>query len=178
MTWMARIFCGCLGIVFQTTFAARLAIYQVRPDLPFVLVVFFSLYLRRRDALVMAWIMGLMVDLSSLERLGLMAMAYLLSAAAVSAARESVFLRSAATHFAVTLAAALLLQTLLCAYRLVMYPGVGWPTVTAEGVGTAVYTALCAIPTLHLLVRLPRVFGLSGPRSPRRWKSVTRAAHV
>ena len=130
MRWSVFAGCAAAGLILQTTVAARTAIADVRPDWVFVLVVFFGLYAPRIDACLAGWVLGLGMDLLSVERLGLLATAYCVTAVIVNLIRDLVFLKHAGTHFVVTLVAALLLQAGLAGYRLLLYPN------SVSGVGS------------------------------------------
>ena len=69
-----------LALTLQSAIAPRLAIFGVRPDWILVLVVFFALHGRRRDAVIAGWSLGMCADLMSIERVGLLALSYALAA--------------------------------------------------------------------------------------------------
>ncbi len=160
--WVAFAACVALVAVAQTALSASLAIGHVKPDWPFVLVVFFALYARRRDAIIAAWVLGAVVDILSLDRLGVMMFAFTLVALPVTAIREYVFLRTALTHGLVTLVAGLILGALLGVYRVLVFPHavVGWTTFGAELIVTALYTAVWAVPIHWALLGFSRTLGL------------------
>lgn len=142
-----------------------MTIWYVKPDWVFVLVVFFSLYSRRRDAYLSGWILGITADLMSIERLGLLSMGYTLTAVMINAIRNLVFLKRGVTHFAVTLGGALFLQAGLAGYRAVTFPdSTPLGVVLLEGAATAVYTALWAVPIHHILLKFSTGLGLHTSR--------------
>ncbi len=160
--------------------ASRLAIEGVQPDLVLVLVVFFGLYAPRQDAYIAGWVLGLATDLMSIERLGLFSITFCAVAVMVNAVRNLVFLKSVATHLIITLAASLLAQIGLLAYR---------ASVGAESVGAvhrvasecaliALYTAICATVVDSLLLRGSRVLGLHTSRYTHHGATRMRAARV
>lgn len=166
MRWLTFAACAAIGLVLQTTIAGRAAIFNIRPDWMFVLVVFFALYGRRPDVYLAGWILGMATDMMSIERLGLLAVGYTLTAVTVSAARDLVFLKSAVTHFAVTLTAGLFLHAGLTAYRIVVFAdsAAGWGVILLDGTATALYTAVWAVPMHHVLLKLSGRLGLHTSR--------------
>jgi len=162
--WVTFAACVAFVAVFQTVLSSHVAIGYVRPNWPFVLVVFFGLYARRRDAIIAACVLGAVVDILSLNRLGVMMFAFTLVAIPVTAIREYVFLKTALTHGMVTFVAALGLNVIIAAYRVVIYPHtvVGWATFGGELVATALYTAVWAVPIDWALLGFSRALGLPG----------------
>ncbi len=180
MRWPAFACCAALGLVLQTTLAPRLAIAGQRPDFVFVLVVFFGLYAPRKDAYIAGWVLGLMTDLMSIERLGVFSIAYCLVAVSVSSVRSFVFLKNAVTHVIVTLLAAALVHVGLVAYRAYLYPGSigGAGGIATEVALAAAYTALWAPLIDHLLLKGSGVLGLHTSRYSHRSSVRMRAARV
>lgn len=170
MKWWAFAVCVAGCVVLQTTIASRMAISAVRPDWMFVLVVFFGLYFRARDAYLAGWMLGFCADLASIERLGLFCVAYCLTAVVVNSIRDVVFLKNAVTHFVVTLAVGMMLQCGLVAYRVVLYSDsvAAWGPVMAEGVAVALYTALWAPLIAHFLLKGSGLLGLHTSRYTHR----------
>ena len=166
MRWLTFAACAAVALILQTTLARRTALFHVRPDWVFAVVVFFALYCRRPDAYVAGWALGLAADLMSIERLGLLAVGYTLAAVMINAVRDLVFLKSPVTHFAVTLASALVLNAALAGYRILAYPVAAreWAAVLADGAATAVYTAVWAVPIHQILLKFSSGFGLHTSR--------------
>jgi len=158
MRWLAFAVCAVVGIILQTTVADHLAISHVKPDWMFVLAVFFGLYSSRRDAVLAGWILGLLVDLTSVERFGLMSGAFALAALLVNAVRHVVFLKNAVTHFIVTVCAGLILQAALSGYHVFTYASAdgGWSELLLERTVHALYTGLWALPVHHGLLKCTR----------------------
>lgn len=168
MRWLTFAVCAVGVLTLQTTLAGLLSVGPVRPDWVFVLVVFFALYCPRNEAFLAAWLLGFGVDLLSIERLGLMAITYGITAILINAVREVVFLKSAVTHFVVTLCGGLILGAMLGVYRLVAFDAdEGWASVVLEGLGASVYAAAWAIPIHHVLGKFSRLLGLRVTGSPR-----------
>lgn len=180
MKWLVFALCAATAIVLQTTLAGRVAIAGARPDWILVLVVCWALYTRRNDAYWACLLLGFAADLASIERFGLLTVCYGLIGMAVHLLRSGLFLKQAMTHFAVTFGAALVLQAVLGAYHLAVYPhsaeGVG--SVTLVGFLSAVYTALWAPPILHVLVKISSVLRLHTSRHTHAGRWEPRTARV
>ena len=178
MRWLLFAIIAPAGIVLQTTVAARTTIAGIQPDWMFVLVVFFGLYAPRRDAWLAGWLLGLLVDLTSIERLGLFSLSFFLVAVMVNSVRDLLFLKSFATHFFITLGAGLLLQCGLVAYRAALYPQSidPWPAAVLMTGAAALYTAVWAIPIHHVLLRAARPLGLHTSRYTHRGAGRSRLA--
>ncbi|MCH7527510.1 MAG: rod shape-determining protein MreD [Planctomycetes bacterium] len=151
-----------------------------RPDWILVLVVCWALYTRRNDAYWACLLLGFAADLATVERFGLLTICYGLIGVAVHALRSGLFLKRATTHFAVTFGAALVLQAVLGAYHLAVYPhsaeGVG--SVALVGILSALYTALWAPPILHVLVKISGVLRLHTSRHTHVGRRKPRTARV
>ena len=84
MRWLTFGILGVVFIVMQSTLAPRMEILGARPDFLLVLVVFFGMHGKLPDVAVGAWLLGFVADLMSIERLGLMAFSYMLTALLVA----------------------------------------------------------------------------------------------
>lgn len=166
MRWLTFSFFAMIAWVLQTTLAGRVTVLGVGPDWVFVLVVFFALYARRTDGFLAGWALGLGTDLMSIERLGLLSLGYGMTALLVGSIRHLVFLKSAWTHFAVTLMAGFVLQAYLGLYRVFQFPlgSAGPAGVFAEGAMISVYTAAWAPIVHYVLLRFSRGLGLHTSR--------------
>lgn len=157
MRWLPFAILVVLAVALQTTVAPRLALVGAVPDWILVLVVFYALNAPTWHALPCGWAAGLLADLMSVERFGLLSLTYGCVAAGVGAVREWVFVRHPLTQFAVTLGAALAIRVAWAVYCAAL----GQP---GEPVGrlmwTCVYTALWA-PLIHGgLLRISALLGL------------------
>ncbi|HEY3241754.1 MAG TPA: rod shape-determining protein MreD [Phycisphaerae bacterium] len=143
------------ALTLQVTLAPRVVLLGARPDWLLVLAVFIGLHVRGAEAPILAWLIGLGADLVSIERPGLMAITYGLTAAAVHSVREFMFIRHPLTHFSLTLLASLGVQTLMSMYRDLAYH---WPVDSptrelAHAIAVAVWTGLWAVPVHWVLLR-------------------------
>lgn len=165
MRWLTFFLLAAVVLTLQSAVAPRLEVLGARADWLLVIVVFFSLYAPRREAVISAWIVGMAADLMTVERLGLLALSYALAAVGITSVREHLFRYRAATQFVVTLVVCLLLRAAWLVYRRVSYdmaePFLADLTVD---VLAAIYTALWA-PLLHKgLLGMSGMLGLARPR--------------
>ncbi len=165
MRWPSFLVVAVLGIALQTVVAPCLEINHIRPDWMFVVAVHYALQAPWADGLIAAWLLGLLVDLSTQERLGLFAFSYGLAALGIVQIRDLVFRDHPFTHVAVTLLFGGVVQTVVGIYRLVVH---GSPTsygasIAWDGVFTALYTAAWA-PYMHWsLLKCRKFLGLLPP---------------
>ncbi len=165
MRWLTFFLLAAVVLTLQSTIAPRVEVLGARPDWILVIVVFFSLYAPRREAIISAWIVGMAADLMTVERLGLLALSYALAAVGITSVREHLFRYRAATQFVVTLVVCLLLRAAWLVYRRVSYD-VAEPFLAdlTVDVLAAIYTAVWA-PLLHKgLLGMSGILGLARPR--------------
>ena len=153
-------------LTLQSALAPSLEIAGARVDFVLIFAVFFALHAPAFDAVVVVWLVGFVADLLTVERPGLLALSYGLSATFVVNIRQYLFVRQAMTQFVLTLALCLVLRTGWLCYRHAMYTlyeGLGSALASDVLLGSA-YTALCA-PLIHrLLVNFIRPLGLQPPQ--------------
>ena len=162
MNWFMFGCCLLLAVTAQTTLTPLINLYTIRPDVLFILVVFFALYLNAPSAHLAGWILGLVADLTSVERNGLFALTFLIAAILVHSIRHVVFLRNRVTHFAVTLLAGLLVQLVFVVYRFFILDEfhIGMSRLLSESVLAASWTAVWAVPIHAALCKGSRWLGL------------------
>jgi rod shape-determining protein MreD len=163
MKWISFAILAGVTVVLQTSATPFVEIQSVRPDLMFILAVHYALWGPWPEAAMAAWILGLVADLQSLDRVGIHALCFGLAAWAIVRIRQIVFRDHAATQIAISFVFTILIQMVVSLYRLwgtgESRAGILWPAVL-----TGVYTAACA-PYLHwLLIRLGRWTGLRATR--------------
>jgi len=166
MRWIGFVVVAAVVVTMQASLAPWLAIGHVRPDGCLVFVVFLGLRVRGGDAGIGAFFLGLAGDLMSIERIGLLAVSYMLIAFLVSMVKEFLFRQRLATFVLVTLVAGVILRLTWLLYRHVLYdPGERLATALINDVlGGAIYSALLAILTFGVLVRMAPVFWQEIPR--------------
>jgi len=159
MKWVPFGILAGLTIVLQTSATPYVEVQSIRPDLMLILAVHYALWGPWPDAAIAAWILGLVVDLQSLDRIGIHALSFGLAAWAIMRVRMVVFRDHAATQIVITLLFTILIQVGVALYRRWGAPPQGgailWPALL-----TGLYTAMCA-PYVHwLLIRMSRWTGL------------------
>lgn len=157
---------GTVLLALQAGLAPRLELWGARPDWLLVAVVFFGLHVRAGNAAGGAWCLGFAADLLTLERPGLLAITYTVSALVVAALREYVFRMSATTQFFLVLAMGLLVRGAWLIYRQLAYAGAAnWMAqIGSDVLWGAVYTALFAPPMHRLLMKIGKPMGMRFPR--------------
>ena len=165
MRWLTFTLLAAFAICFQTTMARKLGLFGVYPDFLVILLVHYVLHARTSDCLIAAWLLGLLVDLASVERLGVVAVVYGLVAVAIWLIRDLMFARHPLTHFSVTLVFCFLSQLVLRGYFQVYYDS-GLSAYHSVGMSllTALYTALWAVIVHRVLLRFSKTLGLRGAR--------------
>jgi len=165
MQWLAFIIIAVLGVLLQTTVSPRVAVFGVRPDWVLVLVVFFALHVRGREAIAAAWMLGLLADFQSIERFGLLSLVYALAAGSVYLIRDYLFRRHPLTHLVLTFVAGVAVQLLVLGYYAFL---VNEGRVAGADLWLAVlvslYSALWAPPTHWVLLKMSSWLGLEVPK--------------
>lgn len=168
MKWVALAIAMIVCVVLQTTLSVWLAFGSVRPDFLVVFTVFLALHVRGFDVIAAACVLGMLADLQSVERFGLLALAYAAAAAGVYALRNHVFRSHPLAHLAMTFVGGIIVQLVLLAYYAVAV-GVGggtWSSQVFGGLLIALYSALWAPPVHAVLLRAAPWFRLDVPRYP------------
>lgn len=163
MKWFPFAILTATAIVLQTSATPLVQIQSIRPDLMFLLAVFYALWGPWPDGAIAAWILGLIVDLESHDRIGLHALIFGVAAWAMIRIRQIVFRDHAITQILVTLVFTALVHVAGGLYN-------GWGSESAgngylwPALMTGIYTAICA-PYFHwVLMRLGRWTGLRPTR--------------
>lgn len=166
MRWISFAIVAVICLTLHTTLAQRLAIWGAWPDAILVMVVFFGMHAKRWDAVIAGWTLGIMGDLASMERFGLLSLTYALVALAVQSSRDWMFRYHPLTHFSVTFVAGLVTQCVFWLYTaLTTDSAVGQSWSGAAGpFGIAFYSGLCALPVHAVLLRMSHGLGLDAPR--------------
>jgi rod shape-determining protein MreD len=169
MKWVPFAILAIVTIVLQTTIVNQvLDIGDVYPDWMFILAVHYALHGTWPDAAIAAWILGLLVDLQSVDptrtgTIGLFAFCYGLAACVILRVRRALFREHFVTHIVVTF-----VMTFCVQFVVWMYFAWRADTKSAGDIAsaltmsllTAAYTGFCA-PYLHwVLLRMRRWTGL------------------
>ncbi len=163
MKWFSFSVLAVVAVILQTSVTPLLQIQSIRPDLMFALAVFYALWGPWPDAAIAGWILGLVVDLQSVDRVGVHALCFGCAAWAIMRIRQIVFRDHAITQILVTLLFTMLVQVMVGWYNRWGSDSEGdailWPALM-----TGTYTAICA-PYVHwTLMRLGRWTGLRPTR--------------
>lgn len=166
MRWIVFIVFAVLVVTLQTALIPRLALFGVRPDWLLIAVVFLGLYVPKRDAVLGAWLLGALADPMTIERLGLIALTYVLVALAVASIREYLFRYHFVTQLVVTLCTCILVRLAWLGYRRILYDPAS-PLIVEMAVdvlAVSIYTAVWAPLLLKGLLRVGHLFGVTLPR--------------
>lgn len=166
MKWVSLAVAVMACVVLHTTVGPRLAIGPVRPDFLVVLAVFIAMHVRGLDVIAAGCVLGMIADLQSIERFGVLAFAYTGAAALAFAFRNHVFRSHPLSHFAMTFFAACGVQLVLLLYY-VITGGLGverWASQLVGGLMIALYSAVWAPPVHAALLRLAPWVGIDVPR--------------
>jgi rod shape-determining protein MreD len=154
--------------VCQTTLVPQvLAIRSIPPEWPFILAVHYALWGAWPDAAIAAWILGLTMDLCSLDGAPVHAFGYGVAAWAIIRMRHVLFRDHPMTHAVVTFVFALGVQLLVGLYRAWRLSGSdAGGGIWGDALAVALYTALWA-PPLHWALLKLRGWTRLGPRRRR-----------
>ncbi len=168
MRWLMFIILTAGVLTLQSAVAPRLEIFGVRPDWLLVIVVFFSLYAPPQDAILGGWLIGILADLMTIERLGLLALSYALAAALVTATRDGLFRYRAVTQFFVVLSVCLIVRFGWLIFRRMMYWSTApWPVELLTD---------CLLASLYTAAWAPLLYAVLLPRS--RWFGIRRRRYT
>jgi rod shape-determining protein MreD len=161
MRWLTFALLAALAICCQTTIAPRLGTPGVYPDIMLILVIHYALHAQTADGLLAGWLMGLLVDLTTVQRFGLVAVAYGVIALVIWSVRDLLFPKHPLSHFSLTFLSCFAVQLVLRGYfHLSHHSDVTPASVVVAALLTAAYTGLWAVPIHWFLLRYWRVLGL------------------
>ena len=149
MRWFAYFILVYLAIGLQIGMGdfVRVGGSGARPDLVLLAVIFIAIHAPRDAALLGAFGIGLVKDMTTLSPLGLYAIAYSLVGMFISATQELVYRAHPVTHVLLGFAGSLLAGGVVMIHGWIKGP----PASFAEVFGSALYTALLAPVVLGLL---------------------------
>jgi len=161
MRWLTFSIVACIAVCVQTTLAQSLQLFGVGPQFVLIIMVHYALHARTSDGLIACWLLGLLVDLTSVERLGVVALAYGLTGMIVWSIRDLMFIRHPFTHFIVTFLSCFAIDCILRIFFRIYYdvPG-SLIYLGLESLCSAAYTGLWAVIIHSLLMRLEKPLGL------------------
>jgi len=166
MRWLTFAILAVLVLTLQAAVAPRVELFRARPDFLLIVVVFLGLCAPPRDAIAAAWILGACADLLTIERFGVVALSYGLTAIIVTLLREYLFRYRVMTQMVVTLTTCLMVRTAWTTYYHFLYEARGpllgdW---LIGGVVASAYTAALTPLVFRVLLGLSRPLGLARPR--------------
>ena len=166
MRWLTYAVLTVVALTLQAALAPWMELFAARPDFLLIVVVFLSLYAPLSDAIAAAWILGACADLMTIERFGLIALSYGLTAIIVTSIREYLFRYRVATQAVVALTTCLLVRTVWTVYyhRLYASPGPLLRDWLIGGVIVSIYTASLAPIGCRVLLSMSRLLGIARPR--------------
>jgi len=166
MRWLTFAILAVLVLTLQAAVAPRIDLFSARPDFLLIVVVFLGLYASSGDAIAAGWILGACADLMTIERFGVIAFSYGLTAILVTLLREYLFRYRVLTQTIVTLTACLLVRTAWTMYYHLLYEARGpmlgdW---LIGGVLASAYTAAFTPFVFPMLQKFSRLLGIPRPR--------------
>jgi len=166
MRWLSFFILAMFVLTLQSALAPRLEVFGARMDLCLIVTVFFAMHAGRRNAVLAAWLLGMLADLMTIERFGLLSLSYALIALLVSSVRDYLFRYNAFSQFVVTAVAAMMVCAGWFCYRRVLFdPGMPFlGDVFVNVILAPLYTGLVAIPIHGAMLAVLRTFGLTPPR--------------
>ncbi len=167
MRWLPFIILAYISILLQTTVVERLEISHVRPDLVFIMAVFYALHAASPDAMIAAWTLGFVTDLCGSGHLGVFAFSYGLMALLIVQLRDSMFRDHPLTSLFVTLFCTWVVYLMAGLHFILSHPQAQRSIIEMllHSTYTAMYSAALA-PYLHWL--FGRLRGLLGMTSLRK----------
>jgi rod shape-determining protein MreD len=161
MKWIPFAILTLIALVLQTTVLEKIEFHSVRPDLMFILAVYYALWAPWPDAGIAACILGFVFDAQSLQPMGLHTLCYGSAAYGIFRLRQFVLREHAVAQFAITAVFTLLVQLVIWIYlHSAAAGGISWGTVFRVATLTSLYTALLAPFIYSFLHRFARWTGL------------------
>ncbi|GIK17111.1 MAG: hypothetical protein BroJett003_20750 [Planctomycetota bacterium] len=148
-----------VAVTLQGVVAPRFQWGAARPDFPLMLAAFLSLHASRPVRLCGGWIVGLALDVTSIEPVGVFTVSYGLAGLTLAVVRDRVFIYHVAVQIALVVTAGAVLSAVLLLYRGFAWSGTlgGFAAEFWAAATSTLYTA-CAAP----LVFYPLLWGAKG----------------
>ncbi len=165
MRWVTFVLVAALALTLQVSLAPSLELLSARPDFLLIVMVFLSLFAPLNRAIAQAWVLGACGDLLTIERFGVIALSYGLTAMIVTLVREYVFRYRLTTQAAVSFISCLLVHSAWTLYYHAMYDASGpflrdWVTVALL---SSAYTSAVSAAVFRILSTI-RWTGMGRPR--------------
>lgn len=166
MSWIGFVIVTLLTFVLQSAVAPRLELWGARADWLLVITVFFAMHSSGARAIAAGWLIGLLVDASTIERAGLMSMSYGVCALLVFVIRDHVLRFQWISQAIVTGLACGALRLLWFIYRRGVYGAMdgAMSTFATDVLLASLITGVWA-PLFHfVLLRFAKPLGVKRPR--------------
>ena len=178
MRWISYFILAYVALGLQTGMGRAMQVKNAGPNLVLLAVVFVGMNAPREAALLGAFVLGALQDLTSQGTMGLYCLSYALVAMFVVTARQALYREHPLTHFSLTLSGGLITAAVLAIHGWLRPPAAGMgdgPHAAAAAVRpavlplfyTAIYSAILAPIVLGVLQRMKRVFGFVPGRRVR-----------
>ena len=173
MRWTSFVILAFIAVVLQTTVVARLTVSGFCADLVLIIAVYYALHASTPDALIAAWVLGMMTDLSGPGRLGVYAFGFGLMALLIVQLRDSMFRDHPLTSLVLTLFCAWGVHAMAGGVYLVLAVLTHSQThrdivdVLTQATGSALFTAAVAPHVHYLLARFRGQLGLTSAKRMR-----------
>jgi rod shape-determining protein MreD len=166
MRWTSFFILAYMALGLQTGISAAMQWQGAGPNLVLIAVVFVAMNAPREAALLSAFLLGAMQDLTSQGAMGLYSFSYGLAAIMVASGAKNLYREHPLTHVTLTLAAGILTAAVLSIHGWLRLRPAGEPFTPLFY--TAVYSAILAPFVLGLLQRGRRIFRFQRGRRPAR----------
>ncbi len=164
MRWIPVLVLAYVAIGIQTGVGGEVRVHGFGPNLGLLVVVFVSLFGPREPALLACLLIGAMQDLATQQAPGLFALSYGIVGWLIVGMQNVVYREHPLTHTTLVL-----LGGIVCAGVIWIHGRLAGPRVSVLLLlGTAVYTAVLAVPAIWALQRSRRAFGMRVQRGGRR----------
>jgi rod shape-determining protein MreD len=158
MRWLSFFILAYVALGLQTGLARAIQWDSATPNFVLIAVIFIAINAPRDAALLGAFILGALYDLTSQGILGLQAFCYALSAAMILPIARGLQRKHPATHFGLVLAAGLLTAIIVTFHGMIRPVTGSIRPPVAPLFYSAIYSAILAPLLLALLQRISKLF--------------------
>jgi rod shape-determining protein MreD len=163
MRWFPVLLLAYVAIGIQAGISPEVRVHGFGPNLGLLIIVFVALGAPREQALLACVLIGAMQDLATQQAPGLYALSYGLIAWLIVGLQNVVYRQHPLTHATFVLLGGIISGLIIWIHGRVLPP----PASLSMVPGTAIYTAILAVPALWALQRSRRAFGMSSQRRGR-----------
>jgi rod shape-determining protein MreD len=163
MRWLSFFILAYVAIGLQLGISHAMEWHQAKPYFSLLAVVFIALNAPRDAALLGAFILGILQDITTQGTMGLYAFSYGCVAMFIFSIQSAVYRKHPLTQFVLTLIAGLITATTLTIHDWLRPPGSG----AAALFYSAIYTAILAPFIIGFLQRIGPMFGFDEARGSR-----------